>query len=124
MREGIFGSTTSLFSPLFGCIVLLLFSTTSLAGAQTTAPSLGLFQNHADIGTVMRPGSAQYDASTQGYTLTGSGENIWFTSDAFQFAGKPMSAVNATSPETCFHAKGGNSHRKAVLMFRQSLDAD
>ena len=126
MREGIFGSTTStsLFSPLFGCIVLLLFSTTSLAGAQTTAPSLGLFQNHADIGTVMRPGLAQYDASTQGYTLTGSGENIWFTSDAFQFAWKQVSGDVALTADIGFPAKGGNSHRKAVLMFRQSLDAD
>ena len=120
MRKGIFG-----YLCLLGCIApFLLLSATGLLRAQTAQPSLGLFQNHADIGTVLHAGSAQYDAAHHTYTLTGSGENMWFTSDAFQFAWKQVSGDITLTADIAFPEKGGNPHRKAVLMIRQSLDAD
>ncbi len=113
------------FAALFGSIVLFLFLVaTGLLGAQTASPSLGLFQDHADIGTVLHPGSTQYDAAHHIYTLTGSGENMWFTTDAFQFAWKQVSGDIALTADITFPEEGGNPHRKAVLMIRQSLDAD
>jgi Tol biopolymer transport system component len=108
-----------------GCIVLLLLlSATGALRAQTAQPSLGLFQNHADIGSVLHAGSARYDAARHTYTLTGSGENMWFTADAFQFAWKQVSGDITLTADIAFPEKGGNPHRKAVLMIRQSLDAD
>jgi TolB protein len=105
------------------CFAVFIFSATALANAQTS-PSLGIFQSHADIGTVLHPGSAQYDASQRTYTLTGSGENMWYTSDAFQFVWKQVSGDVSLTADIAFPEKGGNPHRKAVLMFRQSFDSD
>jgi hypothetical protein len=85
---------------------------------------VGAFQDHADIGTVLHPGSAEYDAAQHTYTLTGSGENMWFASDAFQFVWKQVSGDVALTADIAFPQAGGNEHRKAVLMIRQSLDAD
>ena len=118
MRTGIFRYTF-----LLGCVAPFFLSATGLR-AQTAPPSLGLFQNHVDIGTVLHAGSAQYDAEHHAYTLTCSGGNIWFTSDEFQFAWKQVSGDITLSADIAFPEKGGNPHRKAVLMIRQSLDAD
>ncbi|MGA8645721.1 MAG: hypothetical protein WB628_02670, partial [Candidatus Sulfotelmatobacter sp.] len=107
-----------------GCIVAFFLSSLCPLCAQATPPSLGLFQNHADIGTVLHAGSAQYDAPHNAYSLAGSGENVWFTSDAFQFAWKQTTGDIALTADIAFPEKGGNPHRKAVLMIRQSLDAD
>src|SRR5208282_3783382 len=57
-------------------------------------------------------------------TVTGSGEHMWFTSDAFQFAWKQVSGDIGLTADVAFPEKGGNEHRKAVLMIRQTLDAD
>ena len=40
--------------------------------APATEP-LGMFEDHTDVGTVLHPGSVEYDASKQNYTVTGSG---------------------------------------------------
>jgi TolB protein len=119
VRKDKFGQAAWLSS-----IVLILSFATGSACAQTTSPSLGLFQNHADVGTVLHAGSAQYDAAHLTYTLSGSGENMWFTADAFQFAWKQVSGDVALTADITFPENGGNPHRKAVLMIRQSLDAD
>jgi TolB protein len=105
------------------CFAVFLFSATALLHAQTSA-SLGIFQSHADVGTVLHPGSAQYDALQHTYTLTGSGENMWYSSDAFQFIWKQVSGDVSLTADITFPENGGNPHRKAVLMFRQTLDAD
>jgi TolB protein len=91
--------------------------------AQTPA-SVGIFEHHGDVGTVLHPGSSDYDAALNTYTLAGSGENIWSNSDNFQFAWKKVSGDVALGAEISILGTGGNEHRKAVLMFRQDLDAD
>ncbi len=92
--------------------------------AQTSAAPLGIFENHQDIGKVLHPGSAEYNASSQAYTVSGSGENMWFSSDAFQFVWKKTSGDVALAAGISFLSGGGNEHRKAVLMVRQDLAAD
>ena len=86
--------------------------------------SLGIFTERADVGTVLHPGSTTYDAVKNAYTLVGSGENMWATADAFQFAWKKISGDMEISADISFLNSGGNEHKKAVLMLRQSLDAD
>jgi hypothetical protein len=100
-----------------------LLSGTSAYGAQTASP-LGVFEDHGDVGAVLHAGSAQFDAARDAYTLAGSGENIWSTGDAFHFAWKQVSGDVALAADIAFPEQGGNPHRKAVLMIRQSLDAD
>jgi TolB protein len=92
--------------------------------AQTAGASIGVFQNHSDVGTVLHPGSVEYDASKQTYTVTGSGENMWSGADAFQFAWKKVSGDVTLTANLSFLNAGGNEHKKAVLIFRQNLDAD
>jgi len=110
-------------SALLASIVLINLSAAG-ALAQTASPSLGLFQDHADLGAILHAGSAQYDAAHRSYALTGGGENMWFAADAFQFAWKQVSGDISLAADISFPEKGGNPHRKAVLMIRQSLDAD
>jgi len=88
------------------------------------AQPLGIFEDHTDVGTVLHPGSVEYDASKQTYTIAGSGENMWFGTDAFQFAWKKVSGDVTLSADISFIGAGHEGHRKAVLMIRQSLDAD
>jgi TolB protein len=91
--------------------------------AQTGGP-IGLFENHADVGTVLHSGSAEYNSGNATYTLAASGENMWFKADAFQFVWKKLSGDVAVSADISFVGSGGNPHRKAVVMIRQSLDSD
>src|SRR5579863_7245001 len=85
---------------------------------------VGMFENHTDVGAVLHPGSASFDAAKGTYTLTGSGENMWLAADAFQFAWKKISGDVELSANMSFATTTGNEHKKAVLMLRQSLDAD
>jgi hypothetical protein len=94
------------------------------SAAQEAASSIGIFEGHGDVGTVLHPGSSAYDASQRSYTLVGSGENMWFSADDFQFAWKKMSGDVALTANVAFAGTGGNAHRKAVLMIRQNLDSD
>lgn len=92
--------------------------------AASSASASGIFESHGDIGTVLHAGSVDFDAAKQTYTIAGSGENMWSTKDAFQFAWKKVSGDFTLTADIAFLGKGAQEHRKAVLMVRQSLDAD
>jgi TolB protein len=92
--------------------------------APETGAAAGIFEGHGDIGTVLHAGSVEYDVAKRSYRIAGSGENMWFASDAFQFAWKKISGDVTLTADISFLGKGVNEHRKAVLMIRQSLDAD
>ena len=94
------------------------------AYAAPAAALLGIFDDHADVGSVLHAGSVEYDASKRTYTIAGSGENMWFASDAFHFVWKKVSGDVTLTADISFLGSGGEAHRKAVLMIRQSLDAD
>ncbi len=106
--------------------VIFLFSgvTPTRSWARPPTEPLGIFEEHGDVGTVLHPGSVEYDAAKQTYTLTGSGENMWFAADAFQFVWKKISGDVTLTADISFPTATGNPHKKAVLMLRQSLDAD
>jgi TolB protein len=107
---------------LFLAVFLVTFPVFCLA--KGPSQPVGAFENHGDIGTVLHPGAATYDAAHKSYTLAGSGENMWFTTDAFQFVWKKVSGDATLAADISFIGAGVNPHRKAVLMVRQSLDAD
>jgi TolB protein len=94
------------------------------SGTQVASAPVGIFESNQGIGSVLHPGSVEYNDSTKAYTVSGSGENIWSTADAFQFAWKEMSGDVAVTADISFVGNGGNEHRKAVLMLRQDLDAN
>jgi len=94
-----------------------------IAEGVVTSPT-GIFEGHGDLGSVLHRGSVEYDAAKGSYAIAGSGENMWFGSDAFQFAWKKVSGDITLTADIAFLGKGVNEHRKAVLMIRESLDAD
>ena len=96
------------------------FTVTALT-AHAQAP-LGLFTHAQDVGVVLHPGVTKYDPAAATYTITGSGENMWFGKDQFQFVWKKASGDLSLSADIHFLGDKGNNHRKAVLMIRQSLD--
>jgi TolB protein len=105
-------------------LFVLLFLTAGQRFAWGQGGAVGVFEGHQDVGTVLHPGSITYDATKQNYSVTGSGENMWFGVDDFQFAWKKMSGDVAISADIAFVGEKGNDHRKAVLMIRQSLDGN
>jgi TolB protein len=109
--------------PLLSLCALSLLMSTAASVAQTAHP-VGIFEDHADVGTVLHAGSVDYDAAKGTYTIAGSGENMWLTADAFQFAWKKMSGDVTLTADISFLTKTGNEHKKAVLMLRQTLDGD
>jgi TolB protein len=100
-------------------VLIALFSFSVLANAQN---SVGVFENHADVGTVLLKGSATYDNATKTYTLSGSGENIWFRKDALHFAYKTMKDNFLVSTQPSLVGRGVDPHRKSGWMAR--VDAD
>jgi TolB protein len=114
-----------LLAPLAaGLLLLMVFAVSRIALAQEPSSTVGIFEGHGDVGTVLHAGKTEYDSLKHGYTLTGSGENMWSSSDNFQFAWKKWSADASLTAGISFVGQGGNAHRKAVLMIRQSLDPD
>ena len=105
-------------------VFLFCFFATGAAAQENSAARLGVFEASGDVGTVLHAGSAEYDAAKGTYTIAGSGENMWFGKDAYQFVWKKMSGDVALSADISFVGSGGNAHRKAVLMIRQSRDED
>ncbi len=105
-------------------LATILALASSLTFAADAPAKLGPFEDHNDVGTVLHPGSANYDAAHQTFTIAGSGENMWSTADAFQFVWKKVSGDVAIAADIAFIGTGVNEHRKAVVMVRQTLDAD
>ena len=98
----------------------IFFMTITEAGAA----ELGMFEKQTDVGAPKHPGSAVFDKSSQTYTITGGGENMWFTNDVFHFVWQKVSGDVTLAADISFLGQGGNPHRKACLIIRQSLDSD
>ncbi len=100
---------------IFSCLLM----NTSFMRAQSS--NLGIFSSHADIGKVLKPGSAAYDPARGEYRIAGGGANMWFTNDAFHFVWKEMSGDFTLTADVRWPGTNGNPHRKACLVIRQSL---
>lgn len=85
--------------------------------------ALGAFTNSDDVGAPPIKGSAEFDASSGQYRITGSGSDIWGKADQFHYVWRQMSGDFSVTATAKF-LTGGNDHRKASIMLRQSLDTD
>jgi hypothetical protein len=91
-------------------------------GAFAQTEPIGLFDRHADIGHPKNTGSAKYDKVTHTYMLKGSGYNIWFNRDEFQFLYKKIKGDFTATANFEFIGAKGNDHRKIGWMIRESTD--
>jgi Tol biopolymer transport system component len=103
---------------VLGCAVC----SSAIAASQSTA--VGAFESHTDVGAVLKAGDARYDSSKAAYTVSGSGENMWGDKDAFHYVWKKATGDLSLAADVAFAGRGGDPHRKAGLIIRQSLDAD
>ena len=109
----------------FACGLVVCFGA-GFSGAQTSPGGLGIFEGQGDIGAVSPPGVGTYDAGSGVYTVAAAGANLWSTVDAFHFVWKKVSGDVSLTADMAFPSATDNPspHRKALLMFRQTLDAD
>jgi Tol biopolymer transport system component len=99
-----------------------LFLLASLSFGQSS--ELGLFEGHGDVGHVLKTGSIEYNSLKNTYTIAGGGYNMWFNKDAYQFVWKKVSGDASIAANVKFIGNGGDPHRKACVIIRQSLDAE
>jgi TolB protein len=83
---------------------------------------LGIFTADTDVGETPKKGSAEFDSSSGEYRVTGGGDNMWKSVDAFHFVWKKMSGDFTLAAEARFLGTGGVAHRKAALIVRQNLE--
>ncbi len=81
---------------------------------------IGMFQNNQDIGEPKIKGSASYDSNDQSYTLSGSGYNIWFERDEFQYLYNTIEGDFIITANFEFIGEGTDPHRKVGMMIRES----
>jgi TolB protein len=102
---------------LLGTLVFL-----SAISAAHAEGNLGPFTDHGDVGTVSKPGTVTFDASTGTYTIGAAGANMWAKVDAMQFVWKKKSGDFSIAADIAFVGASGQPHRKACLVIRQNLD--
>lgn len=111
------------FISLVGSVVWvgLVFGAPSVRADETKQ---SIFAGETGIGAPKQAGGVVYDPVADTYTVTGGGANMWFKSDSFHFVWKKIEGDTALSADIAFVGQSPEPHRKAVLMIRQSLDAD
>ena len=117
----------SVFRLKAALVIAFIYGTMPAVVMAATIPSstpVGIFESHGDVGAVLHPGSAAFDAAKQTYTVSGSGENMWFKTDAYHFVWKEVTGDIALAADISFLGEGKNPHRKGCLIVRQSLDGD
>lgn len=90
----------------------------------TVAQSIGIFNNHSDVGAATKPGSAVYIAPTAQYVISGAGYNVWGDHDEFQYVYKKMTGDFILYARAEFLGSWVDYHRKVGWMVRKSLDGN
>jgi hypothetical protein len=101
----------------------LLLACVFAVSALAQTGSFGSFTGSDDVGAPPLKGSAEFDAATGQYKITGSGTDIWARADQFHYVWREMSG-NFSVTATAKFLTEGIGHRKAVIMLRKSLDTD
>lgn len=102
---------------------LVLAALFFFSGCTEPKTNYGLFEGQRDIGACALKGDLSYDIVKDDYVITGSGENIWFGQDQFQYAWFEENGDFGIRAKVRFIGAGKNPHRKTGWMFRSSLDS-
>ncbi len=106
-------------------VLAVIFTGLALMAAEAVrGQAVGAFEGHGDVGKVLHPGSASFNAKTGEYTLAGSGYNVWFDLDEFHFAWKRLKGDFLVYTRARLLGKGVDPHRKVGWMARKSLDGN
>src|ERR1035441_9590194 len=91
---------------LAGLVILVPLSVVAVSQTQ----SLGIFSGQTDVGTVLHPGAVDFDSAKHTYTVSGSGENMWFGNDDFHFVWKKVSGDTALTATIAMVGSTGDNH--------------
>lgn len=85
---------------------------------------IGIFDGSTAIGNPKIIGSVSYDAQQQTYTLSGSGTNMWFGKDEFQYLWTTIQGDFILRTTVNLLGTGNDPHRKVGWIVKNSLDAN
>ena len=105
-------------------IILAIISTgyPGASGAQTR--SVGIFQDHADVGNPSLKGNVVYNSNEQTYLMSAAGKNVWAREDQFHFMWRKIKGDFIVKATVRFLGKGVAGHRKLGVMARDKLTTD
>jgi TolB protein len=86
--------------------------------------SLGVFTETADVGVVEHQGAAKYDPSAKTYTITGSGVNMWASSDSFRFLWRKLDGDVSITADIAWANHDGEPHKKTGVILRAGTAPD
>ncbi len=107
-----------MFTSVPKTIFALLFA---LLATPALAQQLGVFESQQTIGSEAKPGTATYSPTTQQYSITGGGTNIWGDHDDFHYVYRQLKGDFILYARAEFVGAGAEAHRKMGWMVRQSL---
>lgn len=102
-------------------IIMILFSGVQHINSQET---IGIFDNHTDIGKCKTKGFAFYTQEDQVYTIGGSGKNMWFNEDQFHYLWRSIQGDFILRAEIEFLGKGTDPHRKVGWIIKNDLNSE
>jgi hypothetical protein len=88
------------------------------------ASPLGIFEKDTSVTVGQFAGHADFNPSTEEYSLMGAGGEISGKTDGFQYLWKRVSGDVTVNADARFGAMDSTGHRQAAAMVRQSLDPD
>ncbi len=103
-------------------LVFLLFFLIGLTA--TAQKQFGQFDRNLDVGNPKIKGEAKYNEEDQTYTLKGSGTNMWFGNDEFQYLHTTLQGDFILRAEVEFLGEGVDPHRKVGWIIKNDLDAN
>jgi TolB protein len=98
--------------------ILLLLNVCLLLGQNP----IGVFEDHADVGSPKLKGSATYNKEDQTYSVSAAGKNMWLGEDQFHFLYKKIKGDFIIQATVQFVGKGTDDHRKMGIIVRDNLN--
>ncbi len=86
--------------------------------------SIGIFEDHADVGNPTLKGDVVYNKEDQTYLISAAGKNVWTREDQFHFTWKKIKGDFIIKATVHFIGKGVAGHRKLGVMARDKLTTD
>ena len=105
---------------IFACAVIFI----NACAPQPTTGIAGIFDGASDVGGVKLIGKMVYDASTETYTLSGGGRNVWDNFDQHFYAWKKVKGDFSMTTKVAFEGEGVSAQRKIGIMIRETLSGE
>lgn len=80
-----------------------------------------MLEGSSDIGSAQK-GASAVDPAAHGYRLSGGGDDVWGTADAFRYTWRRISGDATIAADVHLDAPATYRLAKGMLMFRQSLE--